>query len=338
MSLNALLRDTVPSECTAGCLAAWKASFAAILLVEGLIFGHIVFLLKRSATSFSIVLQLGNALSAGVFFAAGVLHVLPEAVELFEGSHSAEEAHVRQATLRDDDDGVGTSEEQDDHAKFAWPFFILMISFYILFFIEKILFPYIQRRRGSRKVDVQVEQLPQDVEIGCDPLKIQQQVAEPTEKGFRSREFVSGVIEILGLSAHSLFESMALGLSAEFDTVLNIFIATAAHRWATATAISFKLVRHLSYFPFLVLLLLFSAMVPAGVGIGAALTSLSLQARGVLFSISAGTFIYIGVFETMAEEFVQHKDRVLGKFIFTLMGAGIITVVTVILNVLDIHE
>lgn len=338
--LFALIRQ----DCDSGCVTGWKIGFAAILLVEGIVFGHLVYLLRLTGKRFNAIVEFGHALSAGVFLSAGLLHVLPEAVELFEGGHGhgdEEDEHsddeerqlVRQEEEEDDDgDEEGEEEDEGGLSGLVWAFLVVMISYYALFFIEQVLVPKVLTSRSAKD---SADRLSDDVEDGT--VSADGETLPQVLGGFKSRAFVTGLIEILGLSAHSLFESMALGVSTEFDTVLNIFIATAAHRWATAAAIAFRLIREVKYLPFLVLLLTFSSMVPLGTGIGAGLSNLSDTVQAVLFSLSAGTFIYLGAYEGMAEAFAPGKALIFRKFLATLAGAGIIVVVTVILQVLDIH-
>lgn len=152
----------------------------------------------------------------------------------------------------------------------------------------------------------------------------------------RLQAFVVAVSYILGISAHSLFESIALGLSSDFSTVLNVFIATAAHRWATSIAIAFTVAAELAYLPFLIVFGLFSVMVPIDVVLGAALQSLNHTMQEVLFALSADTFLYIGAFEGMVDEFVAHRKWHFRKFLSTVLGEIIIIVVTGILVALDI--
>lgn len=318
------------------CIGRWKVGFAALLLLEGLVFGHIVYVLKRATSAgpkFQAALRIGTCVSAGVFFATGMLHVLPEAIELFSGEH--EEHHEEEERLLLRAVRQTEPEEEEEHAEFPWVFFIVMVSFYALFFFERVLLPKLSRKKAV--MDDQPTELAtgSETEMGNKMMhmtEIPGSNAVPLQAaGFRSPAFAKGLVEILGLSAHSLFESLALGLSDDFSTVLNIFIATAAHRWATSTALAFKLSRDLRYMPFLVLLCIFSTMVPIGIGVGAALNSLGEKVRGVLFAISAGTFFYVGVFDGVSEEFAEGQTWIGRKFASMLAGAVVIVVVTAIL-------
>ena len=354
MSPLAALYDTLPvlsvvhqededgDSCNGSCLTRWKVGFAVILLFEGLLFGHAAYFVKRltAARAFRMSMHFGNALSAGVFFAAGMLHVFPEAMELLGGDESSEIHHDER---QESDEEPHEEEGHGGHsAGFPWAALVLMLSFYFLFFLEQILIPKLSRSRPAHEDQAGLKSSPIDRDVEENELASMKEEELENEKelasvGIKSREFVHGLIQILGVSAHSLFESMALGLSQEFDTVLNIFIATVSHRWATSLALSFKLSRSLSYWAIIVLFIVFSGMVPLGVSIGAALSQLSDKAQGVLFAISASTFIYIGVYESMAEEFMQHEKWHGRKFIATLCGAGLIVATTAFLVGFDVH-
>lgn len=360
-----LLEDAEPS-CVGGCLARWKIVFAAILLTEGLVFGQIVYLLKRRAqlnpalaspqnSKFNSLIHFGNALSAGVFTATGMLHILPETIELLSANRAhrpEEEEHDGRQVAEYDQDGH-RNDHEGDLVSFPWAYFVVMMSFYAVFLLEKIVVPSFVAGSSCAMDEVQ-----HSLEVGfvTNTDNVPTYGALPVAKnglheergnfsgrwehsevhGFRSKEFVVGLFQILAISAHSLFESLALGISSQFSTVLAIFIATAAHRWLVAMAISFKMVKKLRYIPFVVLLALFSTMVPIGIGIGASLISLSTQVQGVLFGLSAGTFIYIGVFECMSDEFVAHEKWMVRKFLATLGGAGIIVIATGVLVAFEI--
>lgn len=341
------------SSCTGSCLRNWKIIFCVILFVEGLVFAHFAYLVRKvtakSRRAFDISAHFGHALSAGVFFAAGLLHILPEAVENLS-SPEGEDPHEEE----------GHNDKKEHHGEeghsmsFPWAYFVMMLGFYVFFFIEKILLPKLfgesfhvhrmENKPGLADVDPSsasgAEESYASKDRPTSPVDDMDKSANTStvETRFLSVTFIIALLQIMGLSAHSLFESMALGLSSEFGTVLNVFIATASHRWVTAVAIGFTVASKLSYKLFVVIFVIFCAMVPLGIGIGAALDGLSSQARGVLFSLSAATFLYIGVFETMADEFVVHREMLARKFLATIAGAAVITVITVILISTKVHH
>lgn len=363
VATTTIIRNAEESLCTGSCLRNWKIIFCVLLFVEGLVFGHVVFLVRRltskSRRTFDIAAHFGHALSAGVFFAAGLLHILPEAVAFLSiehgDDHEGEEEHEdHQLSEFEDDHPEGENSSHGHSASFPWAFFVVMLGFYFFFFIEKILLPKLfgdsfhvhsmRESPGMADMDPSFASGAEESSTGKDRTvsptddTMKPNVIPKLESRFLSIGFLVATLQILGLSAHSLFESMALGLSSDFPIMLNVFIATASHRWVTSIAIAFTIASKLEYFPFLVVFVLFSAMVPIGIGIGAALTEVSSQVRGVLFALSAATFLYIGVFETMADEFVVHREMLARKFLATLAGATLITVITAILIATGTHH
>lgn len=355
-SVSGIVHSADETTCTGSCVRNWKIIFCVLLFIEGLVFGHVVFLVRRLTTKsrrvFSIATHFGHSFSAGVFFAAGLLHILPEAVEFLSAEeHGAHDAHEEQSEPHSE---VEDESEEEHSAAFPWAYFVVMLGFYFFFFIEKILLPKLfgesfhmhnmRKDPDMTEADLGSASAAEESSICKDNPATSTADAEKSagapalESRLLSVKFLIALLQILGLSAHSLFESMALGLSDEFSMMLNVFIATASHRWVTSVAIAFTIASKLEYPLFLIVFVLFSTMVPIGIGIGAALTDLSMQVRGVLFALSAATFLYIGVFETMADEFVVHREMLARKFFITLAGATLITIITGILIASGVHH
>ena len=351
-----IIRSADESGCEGFCITRWKIIFGFLLFLEGMFFGHLVFLIRRfksrkgteSGSKFNTIIQFGNAVAAGVFFGTGFLHILPEAIALLSGEHGhEEESHEEESHVeRNADDHEGEEEgehheeEEEEGVSFPTAFAIVMGSFYLFFFLEKILLPKLFGSKivhGHGEEHIAAEAKAEDVEQTLVDTEGEKSLNHEQSRGFSSKFFIMGLLQILGISAHSFIESMALGVSSNFSLALNIFIATISHRWATTVALSFPLVRDLSYFPFLVLLLIFSAMIPLGIGIGAALSNISSTVQGVLFSVSAGTFLYMGAYELIVDSFIGQPKRQFEKFIAMLAGASIILIITGILTALDIH-
>lgn len=336
------LAPVIRLSCTGdeSCLPSWKILFAAILLVEGLLFAHLVLVARKfSPSKFEKVALIGNAFAAGVFLSAGLLHIFPEGVELL----AAEDEHAEGEVVRmgfkvarklykvmrqeddhnheeeeDGHDGHNHEEEHGHDHGFPWAFFIAGVTFYVLYFVEQVALPHAQSK-------IHAKNAPPDEEDQA--LNPEQEEPRDERVGFKSGAFVQGFVQVLALSLHSLFESMIIGLGTEFTIILNVFIATAAHRWVTAAAIAFKLVNKLRYWAFLTLILLFSVAVPLGVGIGAALSGLSDTLEGVMFAISAGTFLYIGGYELMHE-----GKGTYWEFASIIVGWTTVSVITAILS------
>jgi len=91
-----------------------KVSAMVIMFSMIMITGNIP-LRSKSFKSNPLVLSLSSAFSGGLFLAVGVLHLMPEANEDIENSF-----------------------EPDSGEHFPWTFFITVLSFALILFIEKV--------------------------------------------------------------------------------------------------------------------------------------------------------------------------------------------------------
>ena len=56
-------------------------------------------------------------------------------------------------------------------------------------------------------------------------------------QGTKTTPMLSSIILLIALGSHAIFEGIALGLMQTYMTVLNIMLASAAHKWAAALAL-----------------------------------------------------------------------------------------------------
>jgi len=306
-----------------------------------------------STKSFRRLLHYINAGGGGVFLATGLLHILPEAVEIFKEKGSGHGAH--------------------GHAiEFPTPYAIGLATFLLFLLFDRVLFPG-SHDHGDQDVKADPSRTSEDVDETSNPRHVGPKgyedfdvvvVEEDREvdfenqdknnasvtsstfsmsgsrplNGFKSAAFATAGITTAGIAAHSLFESVALGSATKFSTALNVFIAISTHRWATSMALGSRYMNgDLNVAAYSVLTVLFSLVTPLGVLIGFGAQSLSYVFQGTVFAISAGTFIYIGAFETVAHEFVAHTKYMRGKFIIMVAGAALMTLITGILVITKVH-
>lgn len=320
---------------SAQCMQSWKIGFAVILFVEGLVFGFLVLLLRRLAclgtVRFRKFLSFVNVAGGGVFLATGLLHILPETVELLKESegHNAEEVHSETGAAPDvhAEEAAVVSEIHGEHGHGEFPLaFALALGVFIVFLLlDHVLFSH--SAQNEQKVSRDEEEALENV----DPIHDQ-------HNGLFSAAFATVAVATLGISAHSILESLALGGSSSWGTMLNAFIAISTHRWATSMALGSRYARaNLNTLSYSILTVAFAFVSPLGVAIGAGIREASPKFIGVIFALSAGTFLYIGAFESLAEEFVEHHDDQLAKFFIFTAAAGLITAITGILSAAGVH-
>ncbi|XP_078054793.1 zinc transporter ZIP3-like [Mustelus asterias] len=133
---------------------------------------------------------------------------------------------------------------------------------------------------------------------------------------------------VFALSAHSVFEGLALGLQEERAKVVNLFIGVAVHETLAAVALGVSMAKGgLLMRDALKLALMVSAMIPAGIGIGMGIQSAdsfgSHIASVLLQGFAAGTFLFVTFFEILVKEFEDKHDRLL-KVLSLILGYALL--------------
>ncbi|XP_004689427.1 PREDICTED: zinc transporter ZIP3 [Condylura cristata] len=133
---------------------------------------------------------------------------------------------------------------------------------------------------------------------------------------------------VFALSAHSIFEGLALGLQEEGEKVVSLFVGVAIHETLVAVALGISMAR--SAMPLrdaAKLAITVSAMIPLGIGIGLGIESAqgvpSSVASVLLQGLAGGTFLFVTFFEILAKELEEKSDRLL-KVLFLVLGYAIL--------------
>lgn len=359
------LRDVLPAVvrqagCTTdSCVSNWKITFSILLVVESLLFGHIVVLVRAfsciSPVRLLNIMRFGSAVAGGIFLATGLLHVVPEALELYEGiePHHNEAAHGNEripisrflaVALRQANETVHAEKIQ-----FPVVFSIILASFYGMLIIEHMLIASCQRKTADfDDVDDEVSLDPDgseslDLEVfGRNSINLASAIGGPEEDdevfsagaGYQSRAFLACLVITIGVGAHSILESIALGAAKKFSDVLNLFIAITAHRWATSAALGIRYARAgLAGSPVVLLVFIFSFIAPIGIGLGfLAVGKDTAIVQAILFSMAAGTFLFLGSSATL-----EHDDSQFKMYLSSAAGAAMIFVTTIFLTIANIH-
>lgn len=127
------------------------------------------------------------------------------------------------------------------------------------------------------------------------------------------------------LSAHAIFEGIALGLTSDWVSAAIFGTAIFIHKWAEAVSLGvafWKAWAHKRCFCIL-LTFIFSCDTPFGVLIGMLVSSSNTMTEIVFNSYVAGVFIYIACSEIIIQEFDGHKLCHLKMFLF-MCGAVLV--------------
>jgi zinc transporter 1/2/3 len=137
------------------------------------------------------------------------------------------------------------------------------------------------------------------------------------------------LVLLVALSTHALFEGIALGLTTDFTSTLNIMLGLLFHKIPASMSLGISLSKSFKNDEdkkrAIRLQLVFSFATPIGIALGMLLQSASAMVEIVFSSFAAGTFIYIAASEVIVEEFsiLGHKKWI--KMLAFALGAALIT-------------
>lgn len=133
---------------------------------------------------------------------------------------------------------------------------------------------------------------------------------------------------VFALSAHSVFEGLALGLQEEGGKVVSLSVGVAIHETLVAVALGINMAR--SSMPLrdsAKLAVTVSAMIPLGISLGLGIESAqgvpSSVASVLLQGLAGGTFLFITFFEILGKELEEKNDRLL-KVLFLVLGYAVL--------------
>ncbi|KAF4083362.1 hypothetical protein AMELA_G00140460 [Ameiurus melas] len=133
---------------------------------------------------------------------------------------------------------------------------------------------------------------------------------------------------VLALSAHSVFEGLALGLQEDGAKLGSLFLGVAIHETLAAMALGVNVAKAgLQLWDASKLGITVSLMIPIGIGLGMGIESAQNLAGSiisvVLQGLAAGTFLFITFFEILSRELEDKHDRLL-KVLFLVLGYGVL--------------
>lgn len=138
----------------------------------------------------------------------------------------------------------------------------------------------------------------------------------------------AGPLRLLGLvfalSAHSVFEGLALGLQEDGAKLASLFLGVAIHEALAAAALGVSVAKtSLGMKHAAKLAVTLSLMIPLGMVLGMVIESAQTLAATVasvlLQGLAAGTFLFITFFEILSRELDDKQDRLL-KVLFLILG------------------
>ncbi|KGL77652.1 Zinc transporter ZIP3 [Tinamus guttatus] len=215
---------------------------------------------------------------------------------------------------------------------------IMMVGFFMTVFIEQLVLTF-QKEKPSF---IDLETFNAGSDVGSDseyesPFLASsrgralcgQQGHQPHGHGLSVRELSrAGPLRlfslVFALSAHSIFEGLALGLQEEGGKVVSLFLGVAVHETLVAVALGISMAKSsLTMRDAAKVAVTVSLMIPLGISIGMGIESAQNVASNVasvlLQGIAGGTFLFVTFFEILAKELEDKSDRLL-KVLFLVLG------------------
>ncbi|XP_021061240.1 zinc transporter ZIP3 [Mus pahari] len=220
---------------------------------------------------------------------------------------------------------------------------LMMVGFFLTVFVEQLVLTF----RRERPPFIDLETFNAGSDAGSDSEYESPFVGvggrshglypEPTAHthgaGLRLRELGRpGPLRLLSLvfalSAHSVFEGLALGLQEEGERVVSLFVGVAVHETLVAVALGISMAR--SAVPLrdaAKLAVTVSAMIPVGIGLGLGIESArsvaSSVASALLQGLAGGTFLFVTFLEILAKELEERSEQLL-KVLFLVLGYAVL--------------
>ena len=241
------------------------------------------------------LLDILNCTAAGVFIAAGFMHLLHSA------SHN--EAVAEWSTI---DDGKYA---------FPWPQFFCTIGFLATFYIEQFALCLQEKKTESSVEDKRESSMSPDVDF-------RESALEQKNGESNLADTAVGVVIYIALSFHSILEGIGIGAQPEAEW--GIFLAVALHKGLAAFALGAKIFQASKKMTvFLVAMIAFALTAVIGILIGWALAcDHSGVGTGIAVGLSSGTFIFVAFMELIPDAFGKRKD-ILMKCIALFLGYAI---------------
>jgi zinc transporter 1/2/3 len=132
---------------------------------------------------------------------------------------------------------------------------------------------------------------------------------------------------LFGLSAHSIFEGLAIGLQSDSAKLWILSVIVLIHKSMIALVVGIAALRSLEgLMKPAISMFIFSISSPIGIAVGAIVCAFSADSAGmdlsvaILQAISTGTFLFVVFMELLPQELQLREKNALTKLIFILIG------------------
>lgn len=273
--------------------------------------------------------QLLLGLGGGVLMCTTFYHLLPEVAETFEKLDNLPDKDIHYAEL------------------------LMCIGFFAMYFVEEFIHGHLHRKEKTnlgvlrrslsiRRGDIEIEN---NNGIGEVKLGINREdnhkhnssnhnhshVAVDKNAGDSTVKALRGLLVVLALSIHELFEGLAVGLESSTDSVWYMFGAVSAHKLVIAFCIGVELVTSRITTKLVVIYVFtFAVVSPMGIGIGILVSNTNQTSTDlvsvILQGLASGTLLYVVFFEILQNE----KKSGMKQFFAVLVGFSVMFIIALL--------
>jgi zinc transporter 1/2/3 len=289
--------DTVTAKAVAMC----------VLFVASMTLGTIPIKLSqwfhwKSGAKNNVYVQLLLCLGGGVLLCTTFLHLLPEVAENLENLDSLPTEQIPFAEL------------------------LMCIGFFVMYLVEECVHRYLHSKENrdleTARSSISVSRSQLDMSKSDEHLvssveapnseyhhHIDHSHTDHSHMVIQNSTIITlrGLLVVLALSIHELFEGLAVGLESSSRTVWYMFGAVSAHKLVIAFCIGVELVTSgMRTLLVVIYVFTFAVVSPMGIGIGIAVTeqqeSSTALVSVILQGLASGTLLYVVFFEILSED------------------------------------
>ncbi|XP_057657289.1 zinc transporter ZIP1-like isoform X2 [Diorhabda carinulata] len=275
-----------------GDTTAAKTTAMVVLFMGSFILGSLPIKLNQwfhwnSDTKNNIYVKYLLGLGGGVLLCTTLVHLLPEVRESFENLNLTPDFEINYAE------------------------FLMCVGFFMIYFVEECVHSYIGHKNHDQESvkmkdgDIEVT-VKQNLSLKDSPIDQHEDHSHiPITFDTNSTiAIIRGLLMILALSLHALFEGLAIGLESSPRTVWYMFGAVSAHKMVIAFCVGIELITSgLKTLIVLSYVFTFAVVSPIGMGIGIIVSTADDAENNlvsvILQSLAAGTLLYVVFFEIL---------------------------------------
>ena len=290
-------------------------------------------------------LDVAMAFASGVFIAAGLIHIIPEAMVLFQ-NHLVLEYY-------DDHGDLVTLNYSEDRTEYPIIPAMVILGFMLVFTTEKVLGLHSHTEHNHQashphcsppeaeeakepKESIELTESATHATPTTEPASETHELYEHANKEvvkLKAKASSNPWVMLLAIGLHAVFEGISMGLLHSPAEVTAIFVAIIAHKAPEGIGFAASLAedKTISKVRALKMLVVLCMLSPIGIAVGIIITEGGATEEWVsalFIGLTGGMFIYVGCVEGLEHAFHHSRDQG-WKLMFMLLGIVLMCVLRI---------